>query len=140
MTTLCVACLLSGMTLTARSETQTQLSPNDITALTATSSRSLAGIHDPSIVQAGSQYYIMGTHRGFARSADLMNWNGLTMNFGLVGADGSVSSCAPAQAFSTQQVRKVKALVNGQVREVSVRRGLQGRVQRDGDLADRHTH
>ena len=97
---------------------QIALTASDINAYTRSTSRSLAGIHDPSIVQDGSQFYIMGTHRGFARSSDLISWTGLNMRFARVGTNGAVTSCNADQAFSVPQVKKVKALVNGQVQEV----------------------
>ena len=31
-------------------------------------------VHDPSIVKDGSDYYIFGSHRAFAKSTDLQNW------------------------------------------------------------------
>ena len=101
-----------------RGQEQTALTAADISNYTRTSSRTLAGIHDPSIVQDGSKFYIMGTHRGFARSTDLMNWTGLTMRFARVNSNGGVTSCNPDQAFSVPQVKRVKALVNGEVKEV----------------------
>lgn len=99
-------------------ESATAITPAQISEYTRTTQRSLAGIHDPSIVQNGKTFYIMGTHLGFARSADLINWSGLGMRFARVNSNGSVSSCAADQAFSVPQVKKVKALVNGTVKEV----------------------
>lgn len=32
------------------------------------------GVHDPSVVKAGSDYYIFGSHLAAAKSADLINW------------------------------------------------------------------
>ena len=32
------------------------------------------GVHDPSIVRAGSEYYIFGSHLAAAKSTDLVNW------------------------------------------------------------------
>ncbi|MCR5819379.1 MAG: glycoside hydrolase family 43 protein [Bacteroidaceae bacterium] len=104
----------------------TQSFAQDMTELTATevanyarrTSRQYAGIHDPSIVQTGNLYYIMGTHQGFARSSDLMNWTGLGMRYARVNSDGTVSSCDFADAYSVNQTRKVRALVNGEVKEV----------------------
>ena len=97
----------------------TSLTAADVTNYTKTTTRQYAGIHDPSIVQNGSQFYIMGTHRGFARSTDLKNWTALDMRFAKVNTNGSTSSCGFAEAFSTQQTRKVRALVNGEVKEVN---------------------
>jgi len=33
-----------------------------------------ATVHDPSIIKAGSDYYVFGSHLAAARSTDLMNW------------------------------------------------------------------
>jgi arabinan endo-1,5-alpha-L-arabinosidase len=32
------------------------------------------GVHDPSIIKAGSEYYIFGSHLAAAKSTDLLNW------------------------------------------------------------------
>src|SRR5688572_16363843 len=32
------------------------------------------GVHDPSVVKAGSEYYIFGSHLAAAKSTDLVNW------------------------------------------------------------------
>lgn len=110
-----VAAMLSTQTY---AQELTSLTAADVTNYTKSTTRQYAGIHDPSIVQYGSQFYIMGSHRGFARSTDLKNWTALDMRFAKVNADGSTSSCGFEQAFSTHQTRKVRALVNGEVREV----------------------
>jgi len=36
-----------------------------------------ASVHDPSIIYADDQYYVIGSHLGFAKSPDLMNWEQL---------------------------------------------------------------
>jgi len=33
-----------------------------------------ASVHDPSVIYADNQYYIIGSHLAFAKSPDLMNW------------------------------------------------------------------
>lgn len=101
-----------------RAQEPTALTLADVNSYTRTTSRSLGGIHDPSIVQDGSRYYIMGTHRGFARSNDLINWQGLDMRFARVNSNGTITSCGADQAYSRPQVKKVKALVGGKVQEV----------------------
>ena len=119
-TSLSVVALLAGLLAFCplRAQDQVALTVTDVNNYTRTTSRTLAGIHDPSIVQDGSLFYIMGTHRGFARSSDLINWQGQNMRFARVNANGSVSSCNAEQAFSVPQVKRVKALVNGEVQEV----------------------
>lgn len=89
-------------------------------------------VHDPSIVvdtitdPARETFYIFGSHMGVSRSTDLLNWTsnicgGQSPNatlFGRRNADGSVSPCSYTQAFVTPEVKRVKALVGGEVQEV----------------------
>ena len=51
-------------------------------------------VHDPSVVYEPSSkyYYIFGTHRGLARSKDMMSWSSFTYTFGLADESGTVTS------------------------------------------------
>ena len=49
-------------------------------------------IHDPSVVWDGNYYYLFGTHRGMARSADMMSWSNYTFSFGLADDTGKITS------------------------------------------------
>ena len=35
-------------------------------------------VHDPSIMEANGQYYIIGSHMNAAKSSDLMNWTSIS--------------------------------------------------------------
>ena len=69
-----------------------------ISAITATSASAYkmtrVTVHDPSIVYDSStgDYYIFGSHRGFARTSDLMNWYSGTAPWGLANDNGSLSN------------------------------------------------
>lgn len=79
-------------------------------AMIGTASLRRVSVHDPSIVwdATSSTYYIFGTHRGAARSKDLMNWTTFTAPWATVKADGSlVSGAASNVAFTTPQVKSV---------------------------------
>ena len=100
----------------------TVLTAAELTPLYGTRSRDHVSVHDPSVVHtSGDTFYLMGTMRGYARSTDHMqNWVGLDNGslFGTVNASGKVVTTAYTNAFSTNQTKKVKALVNGTVQEV----------------------
>ena len=99
-----------------------ELTQTEVNNLYKTVNRATVSVHDPSVVHtSGSTYYIIGTHRGWARSNDnLISWQGLDNRnlFGTVNASGKVVVADYAQAFSDNQTKKVKALVNGTVQEV----------------------
>ena len=63
-------------------------------------------VHDPSVVwdATTSSYYIFGSHRAVAKSANLMVWNTITVPW----ATATSSSAANVNAFTTPQVDKVK--------------------------------
>lgn len=62
-------------------------------------------VHDPSITYdpVSKNYYIYGTHRGTAKSADLQNWS----HFGSTWKVGSNTNASNEQAFVTPMVKKV---------------------------------
>lgn len=100
----------------------TQLSLAELNALTPAKNRPWVSVHDPSVVHStGSTYYIIGTHRGWARSNDnLVSFQGVDNGnlFGTVNSSGRVVVTNYASAFSVNQTKKVKALVGGSVQEV----------------------
>ena len=63
-------------------------------------------VHDPSVVwdPSSSSYYIFGSHRGVAKSSNLMSWNAVTVNW----ATASSANAANNVAFTTPAVKKVK--------------------------------
>lgn len=99
-----------------------RLTSTDLNNIYKTTNRSWVSIHDPSVVHAsGSTFYIIGSHRGWGRSTDnMVNLQGLDNGslFGTVNASGSVVVTNYANAFKKNQVTKVKALINGEVKEV----------------------
>lgn len=62
-------------------------------------------VHDPSITydQKSKQYYIYGTHRGTAKSADLQNWDHFNSSWKV----GTNTNASNEQAFVTPVVKKV---------------------------------
>lgn len=46
----------------------------------AANSVSRVGVHDPSVVKAGNEYYIFGSHMSFAKSDNLSEWSAFTTN------------------------------------------------------------
>ena len=51
-------------------------------------------VHDPSVVYDPSTkyYYIFGTHRGLARSMNMMSWASVSYTFGLADESGTITS------------------------------------------------
>lgn len=107
---------------TATAQDTISLTSAQLTNLYKTVSRPWASVHDPSVVHAsGNTYYIMGSHRAWARSTDhMVSWQGLDNSglFGTVNANGRVVVANYADAFSTNMTNTVRALVNGEVQEV----------------------
>lgn len=98
------------------------LKATDINGLYKTKNKNYVSVHDPSVVYDPSSkfFYIYGTHNGTARSSDMQSWTGLSDNFyGIVNANGTITNAAPDRAFITNRTTKVKALVNGVVKEVN---------------------
>jgi len=62
-------------------------------------------VHDPSIVwdPNSSTYYIFGSHRGAAKTTDLMNWTAFTAPWGT----SSSVDAANAEAFTTNQITSI---------------------------------
>lgn len=62
-------------------------------------------VHDPSIVwdQNSSSYYIFGSHRGAAKTTDLMNWTAFTAPWGTSSSADAVN----AEAFTTNQITSI---------------------------------
>ena len=60
-------------------------------------------VHDPSVVYEPSSkyYYIFGTHRGLARTINMMSWSSATYTLGLVNDAGKVTSTTASNANST---------------------------------------
>lgn len=75
-------------------------------------------VHDPSVVwnPTTQTYYIFGSHRAVAKSADLMSWmyanngkeTGNTNAIGVAWANASSDNVVSSAAFTTPAVKKVK--------------------------------
>ena len=65
-----------------------------------------ASVHDPSIVwePTTQTYYIFGSHRGAAKTKNLMRWSSVTVPW----QTASSRNAANSQAFTTPQVTKIK--------------------------------
>ncbi len=117
----CFAVMMANAAV-VKSQDYTSVEQTEINTLNQTTSRSWASVHDPSVVHAsGSTYYILGSHRAFARSTDNMiswQWQDSGSLFGTVNSSGNVVVTDFSQAFSVNQTKKVNALVNGTVQEV----------------------
>lgn len=92
---------------------QTQLSTEQLNTGYQTSGGSVISIHDPSVVFRNGTYTIWGSHLGVAQSKDLVNWTPMRADnstFRRLSAQGSTTSsnCGHRDAFSIQQVTKVK--------------------------------
>lgn len=117
---MCLSILLGG-TLRVHAEDYEQLSLSDINNLYRTATRNWVSVHDPSVVhQVGNTFYIVGSHNGFARSSDnMVSWTSVSNDYyGKVNADGTVSRCSFADAYTTHAVKRVTVLVGGTPTEV----------------------
>lgn len=105
--------LLCSLMLAGVASAQTQISTQEAKDMVRQYGISRVGVHDPSIVwdSVSSRYYIFGTHRGQAKSANMVNWSYLnpTAPWGIVGEDGNVTTApSNAAAFASPQVKTVK--------------------------------
>lgn len=107
----------------AQAQEYTQLSLSDLNALNQTQERPWVSVHDPSVVHSNANtYYIIGSHRGWARSTNhMVSWQGLDNSslFGTLNSSGNVVVTNFTNAFSTNHTKIVRALVDGNVQEVS---------------------
>jgi beta-xylosidase len=84
-------CYFVALSTTAQT---TELTTQEAKTLYKNITMKHVSVHDPSIVydESADYYYIIGSHRGLARTRDLQNWTSLTEKFGVVRADGSVET------------------------------------------------
>ncbi len=120
--TLLAASLLLAASSQARADEGTAISLSDINTIYRTKTRNSVSVHDPSVVHVqGKTFYVIGSHRGWARSTDNMqNWSGLNGDvlFGRLASNGNAVQCPYADAFSANATTTVRALVNGQEQDV----------------------
>ena len=109
-------------TNTMQAQETTELTPAEVNSLYKSKSHAAVSVHDPSVVHsAGKVFYVIGSHRGWARSTDnMVNWSGLDNGslFGRLNSAGRVVVANFADAFSTHEARRVKTVIDGSEREV----------------------
>ncbi len=77
--TLLVSSLFTAAPVKAEEPAATiALTQEEVDRLTGSTSTSRVSVHDPSIVKSGSEYYIFGSHMGYAKTTDLQNWTALS--------------------------------------------------------------
>ncbi len=117
----------------------TELTPAEVNSLYKTKTHAAVSVHDPSVVHSsGKVFYVIGSHRGWARSTDnMINWSGLDNGslFGKLNSAGKVVTTDYASAFSTHEARKVKTVIGGTEREVDFA-GFDAKAWANGDQAD----
>lgn len=94
---------------TSTTENTVDVTLQQLKALTRTTTKTRAGVHDPSITREGDTYYIFGTHRAQAKSTDLQNWATFTAPWGRVNENGTITSgVADSVAFNTPQLTSIQ--------------------------------
>ncbi|MDE5850018.1 MAG: glycoside hydrolase family 43 protein [Muribaculaceae bacterium] len=71
--------LLLSALIAVAANAQTEITVDEVAAMSASKSYKEVGIHDPSIYYdpAKATYYMMGSHIGFAKTTDLLNLTGI---------------------------------------------------------------
>ncbi len=127
------------LTNTIQAQETTELTPAEINSLYKSKAHAAVSVHDPSVVHsAGKVFYVIGSHRGWARSTDnMVNWSGLDNGglFGKLNSAGRVVTANFADAFSTHEARRVKTVIDGTEREVDFA-GFDAKTWAHGDQAD----
>ncbi|MBQ7443528.1 MAG: family 43 glycosylhydrolase [Bacteroidaceae bacterium] len=119
--------LASALVLTAAAtlgaENLTELTQAQCNNIYKSESKGRISVHDPSVVHAGgATFYVIGSHRGWARSTDnMVNWTGLNNAnlFGRLNSNGTAVACDYADAFSSNATTTVRALVDGTAQDVA---------------------
>jgi beta-xylosidase len=106
MNKLLILALFSAMTLTAGA--QHTLTRQQALSLYTTKAPARTSVHDPSVVwdQQSRQYYIFGSHRAQARTADFYHWTYISpaIPWGTVSNGTVVSDVSNQDAFTHPQV------------------------------------
>lgn len=114
-----LSCLIIGNAFAQEQDDPYALTQTQINNMYRTQTKTRVSVHDPSVVYSNGTYHIYGSHRAHATSKDLQNWSGAREDiYGIVNASGTVVRTGYTNCFSAQQVKRVKALVNGAVTEV----------------------
>ncbi|MDE7322594.1 MAG: hypothetical protein K2N73_07635 [Lachnospiraceae bacterium] len=85
---------------------KTLVSDSEIKNLYREMSYAPQAVHDPSIIKAGDEWYVFGSHRAVAKTGDLQNWE--TVNIDGLFGDGNGNILTPDNAF-------VHSLYNGTI-------------------------
>jgi len=92
---------------------ETELTTQEAKSLYKTTSKRRVSVHDPSVVwdsvNTPNRYYIIGSHRGVAYSADMQNWTSSSESFAKVNDDGTTSTVAITGNLMETNLRKVFA-------------------------------
>ncbi len=101
------ALLFLSALIPVATQAQTQLSVEEVAAMSSPVSYREIGIHDPSIYFSpdDSQYYIMGSHIGFAKTSDMLNMTNL--------GNKSVYTTNYAQEFKSSPEHTVQVTRDG---------------------------
>lgn len=76
---------------------KTQVTDADISSLYHNVSYTAQAVHDPSVIKVGDEYYVFGSHRGVAKTANLTEWQSVNVD-GLFG-DSTGKILTPDEAF-----------------------------------------
>jgi arabinan endo-1,5-alpha-L-arabinosidase len=97
---LLISLLLAAMT-TLTASAQTELTSAEAKNLYKNTSKKWVSVHDPSVVYEpkAKRYYIFGSHKGCAYTADMQNWTAASFSW---------TPSSNASAFVTPAVKKVK--------------------------------
>lgn len=100
--------LLLGLSALSASA-QTELTTSEAEKMSASASYKEVGIHDPSIVYnpAENNFYIVGTHRGWAKTSDLLNLTSLNSN--------NIYTSGYSTQFKSCPEHEVKVSRNGEI-------------------------
>lgn len=106
------------MSLAASAEDEKLDNPTAMTAAEASgtykavNAHRRVSVHDPSIVKdaAAKKYYVFGSHLASGVSTDMKNWSGNGWTYGIVNANGTVSTTDYRHAFLTNQTKTVRIL------------------------------
>lgn len=112
-----VAVLLCSLAALPSHAQTTELTTQEAKTLYKNITMHHVSVHDPSVVydEAADYYYIIGSHRGLARTRDLQNWTSLTEKFGVVRTNGTVETITYSEsnkknierAFRTNQTKQI---------------------------------
>ena len=87
-----------------------RMTTDEAEAMYSTFTMQRTSVHDPSIVydETSGLYYVFGSHIATARTANLQDWTWVTLPWGTVDPDGTVTSGVPSsEAFCVNQTKEI---------------------------------